>query len=97
MDLYYSNLIMLRKYPTNFLNMIKTLCKTPIDIDAINQSKHYWIIESLIYVINYTRHDIAYSVSKPVDLQVIQVHHLKKKNKDTQIFEVYRELLAIQY
>jgi hypothetical protein len=47
--------------------------KTPMDIgvylsknkgNRIDQLKYSWIIKSLIYVMNCTRPDIAYSVSK---------------------------------
>jgi hypothetical protein len=53
--------------------LLRVLDKTPIDISIylsknrgkkINQLEYSWIIRSLLHIINYTRLDIAYSVSK---------------------------------
>jgi hypothetical protein len=53
--------------------LIRVLDKTQIDVSIylsknkgkrINQLEYSWIIRSLLHIINYTRLDIAYSVSK---------------------------------
>ena len=40
--------------------------------NRIDQIEYFYIIKSLMYVMNYTRPDIVYLVSKQVDLQVNQ-------------------------
>jgi len=70
-DYYYSNLIMLRMFLTNFLNNI---IRISMDIrvyllkyqgEKIDQLKYCRIIKNLMYVINWIRFYIAYLVSKP--------------------------------
>jgi len=73
MDWYCSNLIMLRKLSINFLQVKIAQMKTPINITVhlsnnkgkrINLLKYSWIIERLMYVINYTKLDITYLITK---------------------------------
>jgi hypothetical protein len=72
MDWYFFNLIMLRKLK-KFSKSDNNTIKTPIDISVhlskirdkrTNQLEYSWIIESLMYSMNCTKPDIAYSISK---------------------------------